>query len=87
MDMWAKSWELKNANTLTFALSETSMAFNLNYCENGVQKRSIMAVNDDRMTDEGERLQVENKSEDISDVIWKSDGSCSWEKLLGHRAR
>jgi hypothetical protein len=70
MDMCVESWGLKNANTLTFALSETSMAFNLNYCENGVLKRSIMEVEDNRMAEEGERLEVEDKSEDTSEVIW-----------------
>jgi hypothetical protein len=70
MDMCAESWGLKNANTLTFALSETSMAFNLAYCENDVLKRSIMQVEDNRMTEEGEKLEVEGKSEDTSEIIW-----------------
>jgi hypothetical protein len=70
MDMCAESWGLKNANTLTFALSETSMAFNLAYCENDVLKRSIMQVEDNRMAEKGERLEVEDKSEDISEIIW-----------------
>lgn len=70
MDMCVESWGLKNANTLTFALSETSMAFNMNYCENGILKRSIMEVDGDRMGDEGEKLAVEEKSEDISEIIW-----------------
>jgi hypothetical protein len=63
-------WPLKNDNTLTFALSETSMAFNINYCENGVEKRSIMEVNDKRIRNEGEKLEVEDKSEDASEIIW-----------------
>jgi len=70
MDMCAESWGLKNANTLTFALSETSMAFNLAYCENDVLKRSIMQVEDNRMAEEGEKLEVEDKSEDTSEIIW-----------------
>jgi len=70
MDMCVESWPLKNANTLTFALSETSMAFNINYCENGVEIRSIMEVNDDRMQDEGDKLSVEDNSEDTSEIIW-----------------
>jgi len=70
MDMCAESWGLKNDNTLTFALSETSMAFNINYCENGVEKRSIMEVNDERMQDEGDKLAIEAKSEDTSEIIW-----------------
>ena len=70
MDMCAESWSLKNDNTLTFALSETSMAFNINYNENGIEKRSIMEVNDERMQDEGEKLGIEDKSEDTSEIIW-----------------
>ncbi|PKB42494.1 hypothetical protein AX016_0661 [Cellulophaga sp. RHA19] len=70
MDMCAESWVLKNNNTLTFALSETSMAFNINYCENGIERRSIMEVNDERMQDEGEKLSIEDKSEDTSEIIW-----------------
>ena len=70
MDMCTESWPLKKDNTLTFALSETSMAFNINYCENGIEKRSIMEVNDERMQDEGEKLEVEDKSEDTSEIIW-----------------
>jgi hypothetical protein len=70
MDMCTESWGLKNANTLTFALSETSMAFNLAYCENDVLKRSIMQVEDNRIAEEGEKLEVEGKSEDISEIIW-----------------
>lgn len=80
MDMCSESFPLKNDNTLTFALSETAMAFNLNYCENGVEKRSIIEVNDERMTDEGERLEVEEKSEDTSEIIWNQI-----EQVIGKR--
>ena len=70
MDMCAESWRLKKESTLTFALSETSMAFNINYCENGVEKRSIIEVNGERVKDEGEKLEIEEKSEDTSEIIW-----------------
>ena len=70
MEMCTESWGLKNANTLTFALSETSMAFNICYSENGIEKRSIMEVNDERMQDDGEKLEIEHKSEDTSEIIW-----------------
>lgn len=70
MDMCTESYPLKNDNTLTFALSETSMAFNINYCENGTEKRSIMEVNGERMQNEGSPLEVEQKSEDTSEIIW-----------------
>lgn len=42
MDMCIDSFPLMNDNSLTFALSETSMAFSISYCENGIEKRSIM---------------------------------------------
>lgn len=70
MEMCSASYPIKDANTLTFALSETVMAFNLNYCENTVEKRSIMEVDGVRMEDEGEKLDVETKSEDTSELIW-----------------
>jgi hypothetical protein len=70
MDKCAESWPLQNDNSLTFALSETSMAFNINYCENGVEKRSIIEFNGERMNEEGEKLEVEDKSEDASEIIW-----------------
>ena len=69
MEMCTESFPLKNDNSLTFALSETSMAFYINYCENGIEKRLIMEVNDERMQDEGEKLGVENTAEDTSEII------------------
>ncbi|UKN02732.1 hypothetical protein K6119_04285 [Paracrocinitomix mangrovi] len=75
MDMCTDAWPLKEANSLTFALSEISMAFNLNYCENGVMKRSIMEVEDNRLTEEGEKLEVEQKSQDTSEIIWNQMGA------------
>ncbi len=70
MDRCGESWPLKNYNTLTFVLSEISMAFSFNYCEHGILKRSIMEVEDERLQDEGERLEVEDRSEDTSELIW-----------------
>ena len=80
MDMCSESYPIKDANTLTFALSETVMAFNLNYCENGIEKRSIIEVDDERMQDEGEILDVEATSEDTSELIWNQI-----EVVLGKR--
>lgn len=74
IDMCAESWPLKNENTLSFALSETSMAFNVNYCEKGIEKRAIMEVNGERMLDKGEKLDVETLSEDTSEIIWNQMG-------------
>jgi hypothetical protein len=70
MGLCTDSYKLTNDNTLTFALSETSMAFNISYCENGIEKRSIMEINGERMQNEGNPLEVEQKSEDTSEIIW-----------------
>ncbi len=70
MDMCTQPWEISSLNTLTFALSETSMAFNIDYCEKGVGVRSITEFDGNRVEDEGGRLKVEEKSEDTSEIIW-----------------
>lgn len=70
MDMCAQCWPVKSNKTFTFALSETSMAFNIGYCEYGVEKRSFMVVNGEKLIDTGSKLEVEQKSEDPSEIIW-----------------
>lgn len=80
MDLCTDSFRLKNDDTLTFAISETSMAFSLNYCQNGIEKRSIMEVNGQRIHDEGQKLDVEDKSEDVSQIIWNQ-----FENVIGRR--
>ncbi|MCR1023481.1 hypothetical protein NQT66_01585 [Cellulophaga baltica] len=74
MDRCTESFSIENQNVLTFALSETSMAFNIIYTENCIEKRSIMQVEDHRMHDEGEKLAVESTSEDPSEIIWNQMG-------------
>ncbi|MBU2996654.1 hypothetical protein KO500_09415 [Cellulophaga baltica] len=74
MDRCTKRYSVANQNVLTFALSETSMAFNLEYLENTEVKRSIMQIEDDRMNDEGDPLAVEATSGDTSDLIWNQIG-------------
>lgn len=80
MEMCEESFKLKNDNVLTFALSETSMVFNINYTENGIEKRSIIEVNEERIQDTGNELTVEKDSEDTSEIIWNQI-----EVLLGKR--
>jgi len=70
MELCTEAWPFLKDNTLTFALSETSMAFNIVYCENGVETRSIMEVNDERFEDSGNKLEIEDSSEDTSEIIW-----------------
>ena len=69
MEMCTDSYPLKNDHTLTFALSESSMSFFANYCENGIEKRSMLEVEDEKITDEGEKLEVENETNDTSEII------------------
>ena len=80
MENCEQSFNLKNDHVLTFALSETSMVFNINYSEKGVEKRSIIEVNDERVEDSGEALAIEKDSEDTSEIIWNQI-----EVLLGKR--
>ena len=80
MDLCTSSYEIENVNSLTFALSETSMAFNLNYCENGIEVRSIMEVESEMIDNSGEKLEVEEKSNDTSEIIFNQI-----EVVLGKR--
>jgi len=62
-------------NILTFALSETSMTFNIGYTENGELLRSMMKVNDDIIDEEGEPLQCEiDNGDDMTEAIFDQIG-------------
>ena len=74
IDKCNRSYPIENLDSLSFALSETAMAFSLNYCKNGRLKREIMEVNGERFTNEGEALKVEEKSTDASVTIWNQMG-------------
>lgn len=71
MDLCIEPWSIEDGDTLTFALSETSMTFNLNYCEGRKLRRSFMAMNDSIISDEGEKLKVEQNTSDAPEIIWK----------------
>ena len=62
-------YHIPNANTLTFVICETSMAFDLNYSENGVEKRSIMVADDEILMEEGEKLEIEKTVDDMTEII------------------
>ena len=74
MDMCIEPWSIKDGNVLTFALSETSMAFNLNYCVGQEIIRSIMEVNGEAMNDKGQKLSIESTAGDTSEIIWGQIG-------------
>ncbi len=80
IDKCTTPYKLEEVNTLAFALSETTMAFSLDYCENGKEIRSIMEVDGEKIHDEGEKLKTEDTSEDTSEVIWNQI-----EVVLGKR--
>lgn len=61
---------VKNDSSLIFAISETSMAFDMSYYEAGIELRSIMEVNGEQFEDKGDKLKVENISSDTSEIIW-----------------
>lgn len=71
MDMCINPFMIKGRDTLTYALSETSMAFCLNYCEDMEVKRYIMEHNGEKMTETGQPFDFEKNCGDTSEVIWK----------------
>lgn len=70
MELCTQAWRLSKANTFTFALSEISMTFNIIYCENGVEKRSVVEFENNIMDAKGEKLEVEHKAEGLFDATW-----------------
>lgn len=75
IDYCLEPYSHKETNILTFALSETSMTFNIGYTENDVLVRSIMKVNDDTIDEEGEPLQCEiDNEDDMTEAIFDQIG-------------
>lgn len=75
IDYCLEPYSHKETNILTFALSETSMTFNIGYTENDVLVRSIMKVNDDILDEEGEPLQCEiDNEDDMTEAIFDQIG-------------
>ncbi|MCL9770567.1 hypothetical protein NAT47_09060 [Flavobacterium sp. HXWNR69] len=91
IDYCLEPYSHKETNILTFALSETSMTFNIGYTENDVLVRSIMKVNDEIVDEEGEPLQCEIDNEDdmtetIFDQIGEVIGTHFYEIELDEKA-
>lgn len=80
MERCIDPWSLPDCNVLSFALSETSMAFNLNYTENGTLKRQVMEHEGKIMSEEGIKLETEQNTGDTSEAIWNQ-----MEKIIGCR--
>lgn len=60
---------IKDANVLTFAVSETSMAFAFHYCERGKAVRSFVELDGERVSDEGEKLPAEDGKDALDATI------------------
>ena len=91
IDYCLEPYSHKETNILTFALSETSMTFNIGYTENDILVRSIMKVNDEIVDEEGAPLQCEIENEDdmteaIFDQIGEVIGMHFYEIELDEKA-
>lgn len=56
---------------LTFAIAEADMTFNFNYSENNRSIRYVMELEGDIIDDDGEQLEIEEKSASTVETIWK----------------
>lgn len=65
------SYSILDLPTLTYAISETSMAFCFHYCENGKIRRSRAEAERKELQGEGERLDIEYTPIEISETIWQ----------------
>lgn len=70
-DLCLDTYSYPQINILTFVLSENSMSFYFGYSENNNVIRSKMEVNGKVLNKEGNKLQIENEIDDVSEVIWK----------------
>ena len=75
MERCANGYSIDSQNVLTFAASETSMAFSLNYFEGKQLRRSIMEYNGEIMMQSGNPLPEEASSGDTWDLISSKIGT------------
>ena len=71
-------FKMADANVLSFAISETSMAFYFNLYEGDKLRRKIMDLDGEIVSEYGEKLEMEEKYEDTEELIW-----AMIEKMLG----
>lgn len=74
MELCIKDYFIKNQHVLTFAYSDTAMAFNLAYYEGTACKRKILEVTEHRITDSGDLLGEETLDTDVSELIFDQIG-------------
>lgn len=78
-----ESYSIMNLPTLTYAISETSMAFCFHYCENGKIRRSRAEAEGRELPDEGDRLDIEYTPIDLSEIIWELIDKTIGQKFMG----
>ena len=72
MDIAMGSYKLTDAVVLSFAISETSDAYNLVLNNGHTTLRNIMEVQSERINDEGEILGNESHNQTISELIFST---------------
>lgn len=70
IDLAAAVYNIPEANTLTFAVSESTMTSYLHYYEGLRLRRTIVAMNGSIVYEEGEKLDVENVHGSAPGIIW-----------------
>lgn len=76
-------YNIMNLPTLTYAISETSMAFCFHYCEKGEIRRSRAEAEGREFPDEGDRLNMEDEHIDVSEIIWELIDKTIGQKFMG----
>lgn len=89
-ELSVESYSIMGLPTVTFAISETSMAFCFHYCENGKIKRSRAEIEGKELPHEGEKLDIESSTVETSEIIWqlieKTIGQSFWSIDLSEKA-
>ena len=78
METIQDEYKMEDANVLSFVISETSMAFYLNYYENNELRRKIMDMNGEIVSEYGDPLDLEDQYQETDELIW-----AMIESLLG----
>ncbi len=71
MSLASLPFSIPYRNVLTFSLSETVMAFSLNYSEGNTCKRSLIEWNGVIKEDKGIPFEFEREYGDVSGIIWR----------------
>ena len=69
-EMCSDTYNLEGMDTLTFALSETAMAFTFEYYKHGEFSRSMMEYDGERKSQRGTPLESESEETTCDELIW-----------------